>query len=164
MCDGAVSSVFQANLLTRADTPTDRARLLSACADHSRDLLNTPPITAVGLRLNDAMIRISVGTRLCARTCEPHTCLCGKTVYTRAIHGLSCRKSAARHQRHSNLNDIIWRVIRRAEIPAVKGPVGLSRSGRKRPDGATLILWAREKALTWDVTVPDTFAYLHSHM
>ena len=68
--DGAVASAFQADLLARADTPTDRARLLSACADHSGDWLNAPPITAVGLRLNDAMIRISVGTRLGARTCE----------------------------------------------------------------------------------------------
>ena len=35
--DGAVASAFQADLLARADTPTDGARLLSACADHSRD-------------------------------------------------------------------------------------------------------------------------------
>ena len=30
--------------------------------------------------------------------------------------------------------------------------------GGKRPDGAKLIPWAKGKPLTWDVTVPDTFA------
>ena len=98
MWDGAVASAFQADRLAREETTTDRARLLSACADHSGDWLNVPPMTAVGLRLNDEMIRISVGTRLGARTCEPHTCLCGKTVDTRGLHGLSRRKGAARHQ------------------------------------------------------------------
>ena len=84
--DGAVASAFQADLLARADTPTDGARLLSSYADHSGDWLNAPPITEVGLRLNDEMIRISVGTRLGARTCQLHTSLCGKTVDTRGIH------------------------------------------------------------------------------
>ena len=116
---------------------------------------------AVGLRLNNEMIRISVGTRLGARTCEPHTYLCGKTVVTRELHDLFCRKRAARHQRHSNLNDIIWRAFKGAQISAVKEPVGLSRSDGKRPHGATLIPWARGKALTWDVTVRDTFSQLH---
>jgi len=58
------------------------------------------------------------------------------------------------------LNDIIWRAVKRAQIPAVKEPVGLSRDGM-RPDGATLIPWSRGKPLAWDVTVPDTFAQSH---
>ena len=107
------------------------------------------------------MIRISVGTRLGARTSEQHTCPCGKTVDARGLHGLSCQKNAARHHRHSNLNDILWRAVKRAQILAVKEPVGLSRSDGKRPDGATLIPWARRKALTWDVMVPDTFSQSH---
>ena len=45
-----------------------------------------------------------------------------------------------RLQRDFNLNDIIWRAVNRAQIPAVKEPVGLSRSDGQRPDGATLIL------------------------
>ena len=31
----------------------------------------------------------------------------------------------------------------------------------KRPDGTTLLPWARGKPLAWDVTVPDTFAESH---
>ena len=46
-------------------------------------------------------------------------------------------------------------------MPAVKEPVGLSRSYGKRPDGATLIPWATGKAITWDVMLPDTFAQSH---
>ena len=95
------------------------------------------------------------------KMCELHTCPCGKTVNARGLHGFSCRNSASRYQRHSNLNDIIWRAVKRASIPAVKEPVDLSQSNAKRPDEATLIHWAREKALTWDVTVPDTFLQSH---
>ena len=60
------------------------------------------------------------------------------------------------------MNDLIWRAVKRAEIPAVKEPVGLMQDG-KRPDGATLIPWARGKPLAWDVTVPDTYADSHIH-
>jgi len=62
---------------------------------------------------------------------------------------------------HSHLNDIIWRAIKRAQIPAVKEPVSLMRDDNKRPDGTTLLPWAREKPMAWDVTVPDTYAESH---
>ena len=48
--------------------------------------------------------------------------------------------------------------MKKAQYPAVKEPVGLSRSDGKRPDGATQIPWTRGKPLAWDITVPDTFA------
>ena len=100
--DGKIAFVVQASLLSRAESHLDQARLLSACAEDSGDWLRVPPIIAVRLRLTDEMIRISVGTLLGARTCEPHMCPCGKEVDARGLHGLSCRNSAARHQRHSN--------------------------------------------------------------
>ena len=56
------------------------------------------------------------------------------------------------------LNDIIWRAIKRAQIPAYKEPTGLITYGGKRPDGTILIPWSKGKPLAWDVTVPDTFA------
>ena len=58
----------------------------------------------------------------------------------------------------SHLNDIIWRAMKRAQIPAVKEPVGLMRQDRKRPDGTTNLPWSRGRPLAWDVTVPDTYA------
>ena len=69
-----------------------------------------------------------------------------------------------RHQRHAMLNDIIWRAIKRAQVPAHKEPTGLITHGGKRPDGATLIPWSKGKPLAWDVTVPDTYADSHINM
>ena len=81
----------------------------------------------------------------------------------RGLHGLSCRRSAARQQRHAQINDIIHRAILRTQTPSSKEPVGLIRNDGKRPDGATLIPWSRGKPLAWDVTVVDTFADSHIH-
>jgi len=43
----------------------------------------------------------------------------------------------------------------------VKEPAGLSHDDGKRPDGATLLPWAKGKPLALDVTVPDTYADSH---
>ena len=91
--DGPVASIAQSDLLSRAESSIDQARLLSACAEHSGDWLHATPITAVELRLNDEMVRISIAIRLGARVCEPHTRPCGKEVDARGLHGLSRRKS-----------------------------------------------------------------------
>ena len=69
-----------------------------------------------------------------------------------------------RHQRHSMLNDIIWRAIKRAQISAHKEPTRLITYGGKRPDGVTLMPWSKGKPLAWDVTVPDIFAVSHISM
>ena len=66
-----------------------------------------------------------------------------------------------RHQRHHQINDIIWRAIKRAQIQATKEPVSLIQQDRKRPDGTTLLPWARGKPMAWEVTVPDTYAESH---
>jgi len=47
------------------------------------------------------------------------------------------------------------------KVPAVKEPVSLTLEDNKRPDGATLLPWAKRKPLAWDVTVPDTYAESH---
>jgi len=84
----------------------------------THDWLHAPPITAVGLRLSDEAIRVAVAHRP-SKACEPRTCVCGKAVDARGLHGLSCRSSAPRQQRHSHLNDILWRAIKRAQMPDV---------------------------------------------
>ena len=88
-------------------------------------------------------------------------CWWAKKKLARGLHGLSCRKSTPRHQRHAMLNDLIWRAIKRAHIPAHKERISLVTQDGKRPDGATLIPWSKGKALDWDVTVPDTYADSH---
>ena len=94
-------------------------------------------------------------------TCHPHTCVCGGQVDARGLHGLACKKSTPRHNRHSMLNDLLWRAVKKAKVPACKEPVGLFCIDAKRPDGATLVPWARGKPMAWDVTVPDIYAQSH---
>ena len=60
--------------------------------------------------------------------------------------------------RHFHLNDVIYRALASADIPASKEPSGLLRSDGKRPDGLTLIPWQAGRSLTWDVTVSHTAA------
>ena len=145
-----------------ANSDVDHARLKAAAAPDSGDWLHAAPIASVGLKLTDEEIRISIAQRLGVWTWSSHICICGKLVDARGLHGLSCRKSTPRYQRHAMLNDIIWRAIKRAQILAHKEPTGLITYGGKRPDRATLSPWS--KPLAWDVSVPDTYADSHINM
>ena len=104
---------------------------------------------------------MATGFRLRTIICQPHICVCGTMVDARGLHSLACCKIAPRHIRHSQLNDLILWAIKKAQIPASKESIGLSRSDGKRPDGATLVPWSRRKPLAWDVTVPDTLSASH---
>src|ERR1043165_1034033 len=87
-----------------------------------------PPVTALGLRLSDEEVRIAVGVKIGTTLYEPHLCHhCREKVDTRGLHGLLCRRGSGKHQRHSMLNDVVWRALGRAKIPAHKEPLGLSR-------------------------------------
>jgi len=108
--DGPLAANQKNLILSRAPSDVDKARLLAAASPHSGNWLHAPPITAVGLRLSDEAIRVAVAHRLGSKACEPHTCVCGKVVDARGLHGLSCCRSTPRQQRHSHLNDILWTV------------------------------------------------------
>jgi len=128
-------SVAVKRVLSTAQTQAGLARLTAAAAPHSGAFLHTMPCSAVGTRLDDASLRIAIAIRLGAQMCSPHTCICGATVDCTGTQGLSCRKSAGRHMRHSALNDLVKRSFASAEIPARLEPSSLSRSDGKRPDG-----------------------------
>ena len=113
------------------------------------------------VKLKDIELCIESAHRLGIRACTLYICACVKAVVARGLHGLSCRRSTASHQRHSMLNGIVGRAIKCAEIQTHKEPTGLILLNSKRPDEATLIPWSRVKALSWDVTVPDTYAISH---
>ena len=108
--------------------------------------------------MDDEAIRVAVGLRLGLNICAPHTFPCGANVYARGLHGLACKRSAGRSTRHQQLNDLIWRALKRVDIPSTKEPTGLLRGDGKRPDGLTLVHWQEGKCLTWDVRVVDTLA------
>ena len=159
--DKASVALGQGILWDNLTDPYNRARILASRAVHSGDWLHAWPITACGLRLDDDAIRVAVGYRLGVNICAPHTCPCGAPVDARGSHGLSCRRSAGRQARHAQINDIIHRALVRAGMPSTKEPVGLMRSGDRRPDGCTLVNWDRGRCLAWDATVPDTVAQSH---
>ena len=61
--------------------------------------------------------------------CMPHTCYnCGLEV---GAHGLSSRSSQGPHQRHAEVNNIIYRVLSSANVPSHLEPLVLRG---KRPD------------------------------
>ena len=155
--EGVVKGQYGALLSGQPDA-YHKARLRAAASARSGDWLHALPITSCGLRLSDDDIRVAVGLRLGCRICEPHCCPCGAAVDASGSHGLSCRRSAGRVARHQYINDIIWRAMHRARIPAIKEPTGLSRTDGKRPDGMTMVPWQEGRAALWDVTVRDTLA------
>ena len=155
-----VTNTFN-QVLSMAPDDYTRARLLAVSSLHAGDWLNAPPIKAVGLRMSNNAIRVATGLRLGANLCRSHTCRCGVLVDARGNHGLSCGRSAGRHQRHSMINDIVHRALGRARIAATKEPSGLLAGSSLRPDGATLIPWSRGKCLAWDATTPDTLCMSH---
>jgi len=70
-------------------------------------------------------------------------------------------KSAGRHPRHALINDIIHRALGKAGVATVKEPMRLLVGISRRPDGASLIPWARGKCLAWDATLPDSLTASH---
>ena len=107
-------------ILARCALPVDQARLKALTTPHAGDWLHAPPLTAAGLRLPKQAIRVATGFRLGTIMCQPHICVCGTMVDARGLYSLACRKSAPHHIRHSQLNDLIWRAIKKAHISASK--------------------------------------------
>src|SRR6218665_3947359 len=122
--------------------PINRARLNAVTSPHAGDWLST--ITVRNL-------------------CTRHQCQCGETADPRGHHGLICRQSAGRSARHFAVNDLVWRALMKVDALCTKEPSGLIRTDGKRPDGATLVPWARGKYIAWDFTAIHTCAasYLH---
>ena len=106
-----VSSIAD-TLFTDSSNPMHKARFLAASCKESGAWLNALPVTSLGLRMDNAIMRISMGLRLGLPLCQSHNCQhCGAEVSQFATHGLSCRKSAGRHHRHSVVNEIIHRAL-----------------------------------------------------
>ena len=135
-----------------------RARLLAAKEPHSGAWLKAVPLAKLGLHLDDGTVRVAVALRLGAPICKPHSCRCGRRVDRLGHHGLSCRYSAGRLPRHTNLNDVVKRALTAAGIPAWLEPVGLDRGDSRRPDGVTVFPYSQGKCLVWDATCVDTYS------
>ena len=157
-----VSSIAD-TLFTDSSNPMHKARFLAASCKESGAWLNALPVISLGLHMDNATMRISMGLRLGLPLCQSHNCQhCGAEVSQFATHGLSCRKSAGRHHRHSAVNEIIHRALVSAHVPSRLEPSGLYRSDGKRPDGVSIVPWKCGQLLVWDATCPNTFAPSYS--
>ena len=152
----AASTVCQ--MADYTNTPTHTAGLRAAVATDAEDWLHASPVTAVGQKLSDKVVRIAAGFPLGSRTCQAHSCVWGSMVDAQGLRGLSFKRSTSRQIRPAQMNVIIWRSAKKAQYPAVKEPSGLWWSHGKRLDGATLTPWTRGEPEAWDVTIPDIFA------
>jgi hypothetical protein len=137
----------------------EKARLIAACDKESSRWMHAIPSENLRTKLSDSDVRISIALRLGSFITQPHECArCGTAVDEQGRHGLSCRKSAGRHFRHNQLNDVFARALSSAGFPNAREVSGLNRDDGKRPDGVTLAPFARGRPLVWDVTVSDIFA------
>ena len=158
-CNRSVTCVTAASLISGA-TPIARAHLLSSQQKESGAWLTAPPLSALGLRMDNDTIRVGVGLCLGSALCIPHNCsLCGAQVDETGVHALSSRKSKGRLPHHSHLNDIMKRALTAIDIPCTLEPRGLCRGDdRRSPDGISIIPWEQGRCLVWDATCHDTFA------
>ena len=145
--------------LFEVDHAPTKAHLYSVSTPESGAWLNALPLSATGLCMDNATVRIAVGLRLRLPLCYPHLCChCGSFVDVAATHGLHCKQSEGRHFRHSSINDIVQQAFVAAGIPSRLEPSGLIGAECKRPNGVTMVPWIVENSLCWDFTCPDTFA------
>ena len=135
----------------------DKARLMAIKSPRSSDWLFALPVSTCGLRLSDEEIRIAVGLRLGLNLYEPHICPCRANVDARGLYGLSCKRSTGRSIRHQQLNDIIWRALKRADIPATKEPAVLFE-GMESVQIVSFVPWQGGRCPTWNATIVDTLA------
>ena len=160
-CNSPLVDMKYNQLLESCEEQVDRARLLAVASPNASDWLQAVPIASLGLKLDDASIRIAVGLRLGTALSHPHKCQCGAEVDKFGCHGLSCKSAEGRHPRHSQANDLIKRALGSAQVFSIREPPGLSRSDGKRPDGLTLLPWSQGRSLVWDFTCSDTQAASH---
>ena len=98
------------------------------------------PMSAIGLRMDDEVLRVAVGLRLGVTLCRPHKChQCGAEVNHLGLHGLSCRRSQGRH--------LLKRSLASAKIPSLLEPTGIARSDGRRPDGISVMPWRNGRTL-----------------
>ena len=158
--DEPICEHLKSDLISKSNVP-DRARLLAVSQKEAGLWLQALPSKHIGTVLDNCSLRIIISLRLGLRTCLTHRCVCGDNVDILGHHGLSCKRSAGRISRHAAINDIIRRALVSANTPSILEPPGIVRDDGKRPDGVTLVPWARGKPLVWDATCVDTLAPSH---
>ena len=141
-----------------------QSRLLAAVTSESGAWLHALPSASLGTLLDPPTLRVAVALRVGAEVCQPHRCRCGSSADGLGQHALTCRLSAGRHPRHTELNDVIRRALQTVGVPSlleVLEPTGIDRGDGKRPDGVTIFPYAEGKSLVWDATCVNTYTAAH---
>ena len=74
--------------LLESENQLSQARLLAVSCPESGAWLNALPLSSMGLRMDDVVIRIAVGLRLGLPLCHPHECSnCGSQIEELGTHG-----------------------------------------------------------------------------
>ena len=143
---------------------SDMARFKANSVRESGAWLHALPSPQLGTHLSTDEFRVALSLRLGSPIVRPHVCVCGEKVNQYGHHGLSCAKANGTNPRHADGNKILQRALKTGGVPAILEPPGCSRPDGKRPDGMSLVPWARGRSLLWDFTCKDTFApsYLNS--
>ena len=154
-----VNKSFEA-LLEHASS-RDAARLRAAASAESAAFFESVPSTREGTRLSDNALTCAVGLRLGADVAVASKCSCGAELDSRSDHALSCGRGIGRGARHSEVNKRIRAALASAGVAAILEPVGLDVGAGKRPDGVTVLPFARGREMAWDATICHTCAPSH---
>ena len=92
-------------------------------------------LQSVGIKLDNESLRVAAGLRLGAALVHPRRCVCEALVLADGHHGLACRRSAERHSRHNQINDIVQRALPSASVLATQEPVGLCPNRKRHHNG-----------------------------
>ena len=77
------------DLLESASDAPAQARLLAALAKESGAWLHVLPVSLLGLRMDNEVVRVAMGLRLGVTLCHPHVCQhCHNQVDHQGLHGL----------------------------------------------------------------------------
>ena len=138
-----------------------RARILGVSTPESGQWLNARPSIQLNTFLSDEEFTAAMALRLGLPLFEPHDCsFCGDAVTSEGTHGLRCRFSVGRMERHYEGNNIIKKAFARINIPSKLEPRGITRNPDRndRPDGVTHIPFERGRKIAWDFVCADTLA------
>ena len=139
-------------------TPRDAARLNYASTHESATFFSSTPSTREGTRFSDSVLSCAIGLRLGAEVAALSVCECGAELDTCGDHALCCHRGSGKHVRHAEVNARIKRALADAGVASTLEPVGLDVANGKRPDGTTVLPFARGREMAWYATICHTCA------
>ena len=111
------------------------------------------PFTCDGTRLSYFAFSCAVGLRLGADVAAMSICSCGDAIDPRGDHALCCRRNNRKHALHNDANARIKRALADGGIATTVEPVGLDVANGKRPDGSTILSFARGRDMACYATI-----------